>query len=270
MSLEGSPKMLEEVIICIIAGLCAGIGTGFAGMSAAVVIAPMLAVFLGVPAYQSVGIALASDVLASACSAITYAKSGHIDLKHGSLMLLTVLIFTLIGSSAAYELSKTNDSLLGGFSIFMTLFMGVKFLIRPVNNAIDLRKYMNKTLKIIAALVGGGIIGFICGFVGAGGGMMMLFVLTTFLGYELKTAVGTSVFIMSFTALTGALSHFIKSGGVYDMRALIICAVVTLITAFLSSVIANRTSNKNLNRAVGIMLTVIGIIMVIFKVKFNI
>ena len=48
------------------------------------------------------------------------------------------------------------------------------------------------------------MIGFICGFVGAGGGMMMLLILTSVLGYELKTAVGTSVFIMAFTAFTGA------------------------------------------------------------------
>ena len=49
---------------------------------------------------------------------------------------------------------------------------------------------------------------FICGFIGAGGGMMMLLILTSVLGYELKTAVGTSVFIMTFTALTGAVSRF--------------------------------------------------------------
>ena len=56
------------------------------------------------------------------------------------------------------------------------------------------------------------LIGFICGFVGAGGGMMMLLILTSVLGYELKTAVGTSVFIMTFTALTGAVSHFAIGG----------------------------------------------------------
>ena len=37
--------------------------------------------------------------------------------------------------------------------------------------------------------------------------MMMLLILTSVLGYELKTAVGTSVFIMAFTAFTGAASH---------------------------------------------------------------
>ena len=56
-------------IVYIIAGLGAGIGTGLAGLSAAAVISPMLITFLNFNAYEAVGIALASDVLASAISA---------------------------------------------------------------------------------------------------------------------------------------------------------------------------------------------------------
>lgn len=55
-----------KILVCFIAGAGAGLGTGFAGMSAAAIIGPMLITFLGVPAYQAVGIGLASDVLASA------------------------------------------------------------------------------------------------------------------------------------------------------------------------------------------------------------
>ena len=55
--------MLVKLLVCLIAGLGAGIGTGLAGLSAAAVISPMLISFLGVPAYQAVGIALSSDVL---------------------------------------------------------------------------------------------------------------------------------------------------------------------------------------------------------------
>ena len=51
-----------KFFICFIAGIGAGLGTGFAGMSAAAVISPMLITFLGLPAYEAVGIALASDV----------------------------------------------------------------------------------------------------------------------------------------------------------------------------------------------------------------
>ena len=107
------------------------------------------------------------------------------------------------------------------------------------------------------SIVCGMIIGFICGFVGAGGGMMMLLILTSVLGYELKTAVGTSVFIMTFTALTGALSHF-AIGGAPDVAALIFCVASTLLWARIAAVFANKAEPKTLNRATGVVLTVLG------------
>ena len=90
--------MIEKILICLIAGVGAGFGTGLAGLSAAAVISPMLITFLGVNPYEAVGIALASDVLASAASAYTYGKNKNIDIKNGVVMLISVLVFTLIGS----------------------------------------------------------------------------------------------------------------------------------------------------------------------------
>ena len=78
--------MLVKIIVCLFAGLGAGFGTGFAGMSAAAVISPTLITFLGVPAYQAIGIALASDVLASAVSAYTYGKHKNLDIRNGIVM----------------------------------------------------------------------------------------------------------------------------------------------------------------------------------------
>ena len=103
----------------------AGLGTGFAGLSAAAVISPMLITFLGFNAYEAIGIALASDVLASAVSAYTYGKSKNIDIKNGIVMLISVLLFTLLGSFVA---SHIPNSVMGNFSKFMTLLVGLKFL----------------------------------------------------------------------------------------------------------------------------------------------
>ena len=89
---------ITELIVCIVAGLGAGLGTGLAGLSAAAVVSPMLITFLHMPAYQAIGIALASDVLASGVSAWTYKKNKNIDIRHGVIMLISVLIFTLVGS----------------------------------------------------------------------------------------------------------------------------------------------------------------------------
>ena len=250
--------MLIKLAVCIVAGLGAGIGTGLAGLSAAAVISPMLITFLGFPAYEAVGISLASDVLASAVSAYTYGKHKNLDVKNGLVMLASVLVFTLVGSYAA---SRMPNAAMGGFSVFMTLLLGVKFILRPVMTAKGGRAQKAPARRVAESVLCGMAIGFICGFIGAGGGMMLLLILTSVLGYELKTAVGTSVFIMSFTAFTGAVSHFVI-GGLPDPFALILCVVATFVGARVSAVFANRAEPAALNRITGIVLAVLGLAMI--------
>ena len=250
--------MLFEFLICFIAGIGAGLGTGFAGMSAAAVISPMLITFLDVPAYQAVGIALASDVLASGVSAYTYHKNKNLDIKNGLVMMFTVLIFTFVGSMLA---SLLPSATMGTFSMVMTLLLGIKFIVKPVMTTKEKMQEGSAKKRIAQSIICGIIIGLICGFVGAGGGMMMLLILTTVLGYELKTAVGTSVFIMAFTALTGAVSHFVI-GGIPDISILVFCVLSTLLWARIAAKFANKAEPKTLNRATGAVLTILGIIMI--------
>lgn len=245
-----------KFFICFIAGIGAGLGTGFAGMSAAAVISPMLITFLGIPAYEAVGIALASDVLASAISAYTYGKNKNLDIRNGLVMMVTVLIFTLAGSFAA---SRVPNTTMGSFSVFMTLILGIKFIVKPVMATKESMQAVSGKKRIIQSVASGIVVGFICGFVGAGGGMMMLLLLTSLLGYELKTAVGTSVFIMAFTAFTGAASHF-AIGGIPDVWCLLFCVASTLLWARIAAKFANKASAATLNRATGIVLAVLGVV----------
>ncbi len=255
-------SLLIKGIVCFIAGLGAGLGTGFAGMSAAAVISPVLITFLGIPAYEAVGIALASDVLASAVSAYTYGKNKNLDIRNGLVMMGAVLLFTLAGSWAA---SRVPNTTMGSFSVFMTMLLGIRFLVRPVMTTKEAMAKVSVRKRVFQSLVSGSAVGFICGFVGAGGGMMMLLLLTSVLGYELKTAVGTSVFIMAFTALTGALSHF-AIGGAPDLWCLVFCVVFTLLWARIAALFANRAEPKVLNRVVGCILLVLG--MAVLSVRF--
>lgn len=248
------------VLITLLAGMGAGLGTGFAGMSAAVVISPMLITFLNIPPYTAVGIALASDVLASGISAYTYGKHKHLDIKNGLVMMASVLLFTFVGSLVSKYIPAP---MMGGFSNFMTIFLGLRFIIKPITTTKNKIEELSMQKRIIQSIVCGAVIGFICGFIGAGGGMMMLFILTTILGYELKTAVGTSVFIMAFTALTGAISHF-TLGDAPNLMVLGLCVIFTLIWAQVASLIANRVKPIVLNRATGVVLMVLGIAIVVF------
>ncbi len=120
-------------------------------------------------------------------------------------MMAAVLAFTMVGS---YVANLVPNRTMGSFSVFMTLLLGIKFIVKPIMTTKERMAAVSAKKRAVQSIVCGALVGFICGFVGAGGGMMMLLILTSVLGYELKTAVGTSVFIMSFTALTGAVSHF--------------------------------------------------------------
>ena len=247
--------MLIKFIVCFIAGIGAGFGTGFAGMSAAAVISPMLITFLDMPAYEAVGIALASDVLASAVSAYTYGKNKNLDIRNGVVMMVSVLCFTMVGSWIA---SQLPNSTMGSFSVFMTFLLGVKFIVKPVMTTKNAMEAVDPQKRFVQSVICGVMIGFICGFIGAGGGMMMLLILTSVLGYELKTAVGTSVFIMTFTAFTGAVSHF-AIGGMPNLWCPVFCVGSTLLWARIAARFANKASPATLNRATGVVLVVLGV-----------
>ncbi len=252
-------ELLFQILICFLAGAGAGLGTGFAGLSAATVISPMLITFLGVPAYDAIGIALASDVLASAVSARNYAKAGSIDIKNGLAMMAGVLSMTVVGSWLSTYIS---NSTLGNFSVVMALVLGIRFLVFPVMEPRQQAKNVSPLCQALKGLAGGAVVGLICGFFGAGGGMMMLMVLTMVLGYELKTAVGTSVFVMTFSALTGAVSHF-SLGQLPQLSLLVLCILFTLLWAQIASRIATRASAALLNRLTGVILTVLGIVLLV-------
>ena len=253
--------LLFTIIVTFFAGMGAGLGTGFAGMSAAAVISPILITFLGIDPYMAVGIALSSDVLASAVSAYTYGKNKNLDIKNGLIMMVTVLIFTVVGS---YISSLVPSATMGNFSVFMTFLLGIKFIVRPVMTTKEAMQRVDGKKRAVQSVVCGMLIGFICGFIGAGGGMMMLLILTSVLGYELKTAVGTSVFIMTFTAFTGAVSHF-AIGGLPDPAVWILCIIFTLIWARIAAVLANKATPKTLNRATGVILVVLGVVVMAFS-----
>ena len=116
-------NILLTIAVTFFAGMGARLGTGFAGMSAAAVISPMLITFLKMDPYMAVGIALSSDVLASAVSAYIYGKNKNLDIKNGIIMMISVLTFTVVGS---YIASLLPAATMGSFSVFMTFLLGIK------------------------------------------------------------------------------------------------------------------------------------------------
>lgn len=253
-------------LIYILAGLGAGVVTGLAGLSAAVVITPMLVSLCGWESYDAVTVALASDVLASLLSAYTYYKNKNIDLKRGALVTITAFVGTVIGSYCGFLFSQQNPDGLGYLSMLTTIFLGIKFLVKPVTGGKEADAQSGKvSRKTILAMVLGCGIGWVCGFTGSGGGILMLTVFTVVLGYNLKVAVGTSTMIMSLVALTGAVSHVSMGAQIFPLPMAIVVASC-LIGAVVSARFANRCEIRKLNHVVGVVLAILGAVTILIKI----
>lgn len=186
-----------------------------------------------------------------------------IDLKHGWLLFVCIVTMCTIGSVAAYY---THQTVLGGFSLFLCVAIGIRFLVKPDSKD---RETSSETVKlsmkeIAVSLFFGLTIGFGTGFFGSGGGMMMLIVFTAMLGYDRKTAVGTSAFIMTFTAFIASVSHILM-----EPTIILECwdyLLISIVTATFFSVISARFANKVNAKAVGlttgVILLVLGLTMI--------
>lgn len=253
-------------IAYIFAGIGAGVVTGMAGLSAAVIITPILVSVCGWQSYDAVTVALAADVLASLFTAATYRKSGNIDIKRGSLVAITAFFGSIIGSYSGYLFSQREPDGLGYISMLTTIFLGIKFLVKPIVGGETAESARNKQTraKTILAMVLGCIIGWVCGFTGSGGGILMLTVFTLVLGYNLKVAVGTSTMIMTLVALTGAVSHF-SMGAEVEILPFCVVVITCLIAAVVSARFANKCNTKLLNRIIGSMLLILGGVTIALK-----
>ena len=253
-------------VVYVLAGLGAGVVTGLAGLSAAVVITPLLVSLCGWESYDAVTVALAADVLASMLTAYTYYKNKNIDLKNGILVTITAFIGTIIGSYSGFLFSQSQPDGLGYISMATTICLGIKFLVQPIEKGLDAESGLQNISwkKIAMAILLGGGIGWICGFTGSGGGILMLTVFTLLLGYNLKVAVGTSTMIMTLVALTGAISHISMGAVIYPLPMLIV-VMFCVIGAYVSARFANKCEIKRLNKVVGICLTCLGVITILIK-----
>ena len=177
-----------------------------------------------------------------------------------------ILVMCTVGSYVAFIAGNT---VLGGFTLFLTFCIGIRFLVKPDTtrkNPIENGSRFGWK-EVVLSLVCGIPIGFGTGFVGTGGGMMMLIVFTAFFGMELKTAVGTSTFIMTFTALIASVAHIMIHPAIVFEKwdVMLVCIAVATAASLISARFANRVKNRTVGLVTGAVLTVLGAAMIVLN-----
>lgn len=207
--------LVTQIIIIAAAGLGAGAVTGLASVSASTVVIPVLVGFKICDPYVAITISLMTDVMSSTFTAKTYAKNGNIKLKEGIIVAAIAVPAAIFASRLSAEI---NSEFLSYFSMATIALMAHNFytkskkLEKVAKGEMEPeppkeKTFKNKTLALIAS---GAFVGFMSGLVGAGGGLKILLILTFIMGMGTRDAIGTSVFIMIFVALTSGVSHIME------------------------------------------------------------
>lgn len=253
--------------IYILSGLAGGILIGMAGLTAAMVLTPILSGVCGWAGYDAVTMSLIANVPSAIVTSCTYYKNSNVDMKQGKAVSLSAFFGAVFGSYLGFLFSQVSENGVSYLVIIGNLFMALRF-IRPQKQqkmeALTSTQERRNAKKTALAIILSFLIGAECGFMGSAGGIMMLMVLTLVLGMNTKMAVGTGSVVMTLVALTGAVSHMMMGAKIEWFPALVITASCTL-GAVVSARFANRVNETVMNRCAGVVLIIVSIISLILS-----
>jgi uncharacterized protein len=251
--------MIDKTLILICIGLLTGTITAMSAGSGVMIVVPLLVMLSGYSMHEAIGTSLLVDVIASINVAYSYYRYKRVDLKAGAWLAGTAVIGAQIGSHLASLIPQSG--LKGGFSIFV-IISGLIFWLRARSNRkISLSFLRSSDPKIQRWIIAGIglILGLNTGIFGAGGGVTILLVLVYVLDFPLHMAIGTATAIMAVTAASGAIGYTIQ-GHIPWFDAIII-GIAAMVSGIFFTKVANRTSEKALNWAVGSIFIIVGIAM---------
>ncbi len=255
------------------------------GVEGATFFTPLFIIGLGLPTEVAVGTGLITEVFGFSSGLYAYMRKGLIDYKLGRMLLLITIPVALVGTWAAKGIP--GDVLKGilGVGLFA---IATSFLRSPEPEALtamdlDIKEHQDKEPQTCITSTAGeiycytvanrtegrllsGIGALFLGMVSTGLGEMNGYFLIQRCRVPNKVAVATSVFIVAITALTASIGHvvqFAQAGG--DTLAPVLSLVMftapgVLIGAQLGSIVANRLSQKLLERSMGILFILVGTI----------
>ena len=241
-------------VIYILSGLAGGVLTGMAGLTAAMVLTPILCGVCGWSGYDAVTLSLIANVPSAMVTCWTFYKNGNIELKRGLPMAGVAFLGAVVGSWLGWLFSQVSENGISYAVIISNLFLAVKFFL-PVK---EKKEQQPGQKRVLLALLLAFVIGVECGFMGSAGGVLMLMVLTMVLGMDTKSAVGTSSMVMTLVALTGAVSHVGMGAQVALIPGLIVTVSCTL-AAVVSAKFANQVDERTLNRTAGLVLILVSL-----------
>lgn len=257
-----------EIFLVLLIGCFSGMVTGLTGASGVMVVVPLITILFRFPIHEAIGTSLVVDVLTSLMISLTYFKNDNIAIKSAGLVAISSVTMAQIGARFSDKIPERGlDS---GFSFVLIVLAliiwrtGIKRHKEPVSS-FDLSTNKSPLWRLVLSVLLAGGSGFMTGFIGAGGGTNILLILLFVNKFPMHKALGTSILIMSFTALSGVIGH--ASFGNVNLMTGITLAFSAILTGIFCARYTSRISEKSLSRLMGAVYLILGVVMMMINLR---
>ena len=245
--------MVPIFIIGLVLSAAIGLSLGLIGGGGSILTVPILVYFLGVAPHEAVGMSLAVVGATSLLGTYLHWRAGSVDFSGGLLFGLSGVAGAFVGSPLTKLVSA--EALLLIFGGLM-MVVAVSMLWRGRKSG---TKIVPVAHPIKAAAAGFGV-GLLTGFLGVGGGFLIVPALIFFGGMEMKKAIGTSLFVIFLNCVAGLLGHM--SQNVFDWGLTGAVMALAVGGAFAGTMLSRRLEAHRLQWLFAILVLVVAVFLV--------
>lgn len=226
------------VIIGLVLSAAIGLSLGLIGGGGSIITVPVLVYVMGVEAHQAVGMSLAVVGATSLAGALLHYRQGVVNVKTGALFAGAGILAAYFGSRLTHLLSPPALMLTFGF---LMLVVAVLMLARKQPD-----HTVRHPLSLWKALSAGAVVGVLTGFLGVGGGFLIVPALVLFGNLAIKDAIGTSLMVIALNCAAGLLGHMQQSS--FDIRLTLLVSALATAGAVGGVFLSHRLHPSNLQK----------------------
>lgn len=226
-----------------------GLSLGLIGGGGSILTVPILVYFLSVDPHSAVAMSLAVVGATSLFGTILHYWKNNVDMKGGLIFGVAGIVGAFVGSPLTKLISSTT--LLLSFGLLMIVVALVMLLRKGGDN----EKEDNAASPVKALMAGFGV-GILTGFLGVGGGFLIVPGLVFFSGLPMKRAIGTSLLVIFLNCVAGLVAHMSDGGFEWQLTGMV--TVLALAGAVAGTLLSHGLPAKNLQKAFAVLVLIVG------------
>jgi uncharacterized protein len=261
-----------EVIGYLAASLI-GISLGLIGGGGSILTVPILVYLFAVKPEQATSYSLFIVGITALVGSVKHYKIGNLQIKSALYFAFASVLSLLFIRKIILPKIPTTLFMVGNVEVTKNIFIMIVFALLMVAASISM---IIKTKENIAptqtnylqlSLIGF-LVGLVTGFLGAGGGFLIIPALIFFAGLPMKQAVGTSLFIIFINSLIG-FGGDVLNGIILNYQFLFSISAIAIVGMFIGTALLKKIDGEKLKPAFGWFVLVMGIYIIAKEIFFK-